>query len=559
MNWLGKLRILDPACGSGNFLYVSLNELHRLEREVIRWGFEHGVKTLEPKVHPRQLLGIELDEYAHQLASVVVWIGHIQNQIRVGVNIGAHEPILEPLDTIECRDAIVDATNDTPQTAEWPETDFIVGNPPFLGNKYMRLRLGNDAVDRIYRAWDGRVPNGADICAYWFEKAREQIADGRTKRAGLLATQSIRGGRSRIVLQRIRESGGILFAVSDRNWSLDGSTVHISMVGFDDGAEAELIRDGEQVDVIYADLTSNNGDVTFARKLPERKGQSFQGVNRVGPFDIPHTIAYQMLKLANPHAKPNSDVVKPFLNGRDVADVSRQRWIIDFGVDTPEAEAALYDAPFHYLEKYVKPARIAQKHPTNRPWWLHQGLAIRMRQAIAGLERFIVTPRVGKFRVFQWVKQPTVPDGALVVFARDDDYFFGVLHSRAHRVWALSTGTQLRERESGFRYTPTTCFETFPFPRPTDEQRQSIADAAKTLVKHRDNWLNPSGTLMEESRDARTLTNLYNTYPRWLANDHARLDAAVNHAYGWTEAPDNLEDNEICERLLQLNLVSQPS
>ena len=162
---LGKIRILDPACGSGNFLYVALNLLHGLEREVITWAIEFGIDPPEPRIHPRQLLGIEIDEYAHQLASVVVWIGHLQNGARVG-NIEDRDPILDPLDNIDCRDAIIDDSGPEPRPADWPEVDFIVGNPPFLGNKRMREEMGDEIVERIYGLWGDNVPNGADLCAY---------------------------------------------------------------------------------------------------------------------------------------------------------------------------------------------------------------------------------------------------------------------------------------------------------------------------------------------------------------------------------------------------------
>ncbi len=148
----------------------------------------------------------------------------------------------------------------------------------------------------------------------------------------------------------------------------------------------------------------------------------------------------------------------------------------------------------------------------------------------------------------------------MIVFARDDDYFFGVLHSRVHEAWARSTGTQLREAESGFRYTPTTCFETFPFPQPTAEQQEAIADAAKELNRLREGWLDPapSGGLpvTDEELKTRTLTNLYNQRPTWLVNAHAALDAAVIAAYGW---PADIDDGEIVSRLLALNLEREPA
>jgi hypothetical protein len=178
-----------------------------------------------------------------------------------------------------------------------------------------------------------------------------------------------------------------------------------------------------------------------------------------------------------------------------------------------------------------------------------------MRQALRQLPRFIATPATAKHRLFVWVPGGTIPDHALVVFARDDDYTFGVLHSRVHELWARGTGTQLREVESGFRYTPTTCFETFPFPQPTDEQRASIAVAAADLDRLREGWLNPPG-LSDAELHARTLTHLYNERPTWLANAHAILNAAVLAAYGW---PPDLPDNEVLARLLELNLSREPA
>ena len=177
-----------------------------------------------------------------------------------------------------------------------------------------------------------------------------------------------------------------------------------------------------------------------------------------------------------------------------------------------------------------------------------------MRAALKGLPQFIATVIHSKHRIFWWVEPPTLPDHALIVFARDDDYTFGVLQSRVHEVWARATGTQLREVESGFRYTPTTCFETFPFPRPTDEQREAIAGAARELVRLRDGWLNPPG-LDPAELSKRTLTNLYNQRPTWLANAHDDLDRAVLAAYGW---PTDLPDEGILERLLALNLAREP-
>ena len=223
-------------------------------------------------------------------------------------------------------------------------------------------------------------------------------------------------------------------------------------------------------------------------------------------------------------------------------------WIIDFG-DMPSEQAALYEAPFEYVNARVKPQRETSRS-TISSWWLHERPRPEMREAVRHLSRLIVTPRVSKHRLFAWIEKETLPDSATIAIARDDDYTFGVLHSRFHELWARGMGTQLREVESGFRYTPTTCFETFPFPEPDEVQRAAIAAAAARLNQLREGWLNlPNATASELKK--RTLTNLYNQRPTWLANDHAALDAAVAAAYGWS---DGLSDVDILERLLALNL-----
>ena len=555
---LGKVRILDPACGSGNFLYVALNLLHGLEREVISWALDFGIDPPEPRVHPRQLLGIEIDEYAHQLASIVVWIGHLQNGARVG-NIEDRDPILDPLDNIDCRDAIIDNTGAKPKPAKWPEVDFVVGNPPFLGNHLMRPKLGDDYVDKLYEAWDDQVPTKGDLCTFWFEQARQQIQHGESKRAGLLATQAIRGINSRLVLKRIKASGDIFFAESDRDWLLDGAAVHISMIGFDDGSEKHKILDGADAERIHANLTARIADLTKAHCLKENLEIAFKGTERRGPFDIPEEMASQMLSVTNPYGRPNGDVIKPFLIARDVTDISRNYWIIDFGVDMDEDEARKYELPFNYVEEHVKPYR-AKRPNLETPWWLFTSAGSLLREAIKPLKRYIATPRHSKHRVYVWVDAATVPDGALVVFARDDDYFMGILQSRVHAVWSLAMGTQVRDRESGFRYTHTTCFETFPFPQPNAQQRDAIADFAETLMTHRDNSLaGPFALDKNMKKQKNTLTNLYNRNPSWLQKDHEDLDRAVFDAYGWPEAPADLDDDTILERLLELNLSRDPA
>jgi hypothetical protein len=398
---IAGLRILDPACGSGNFLYVSLALLKSLEKEVIAFAGLHGA-TLEPRVHPSQLSGIEVNPYAHELASVVIWIGYLQWKARNGIKLDDVEPILQRLEQIKHMDGIL--TPDLKSEPEWPEADVVIGNPPFLGGKRLRRELGDEYVNAVFRVWDGRVRRESDLCCYWFEKARAQIEAGRLKRAGLLATQAIRGGANRNVLKRIKQSGDIFFAIDDREWVLDGAAVQVSMVGFDDGTETRRIllehyetREGEgkghrrktrfrerRPEGINSDL-SVQSDSTVARRLPENSSISFMGDTKVGPFDIPESFARELLAKPNPHGRPNSDVVRPWANGLDVTRRPRRMWIIDFPPGTSEAEASLYEAPFAYIDKWVRPARRTARSgdATGVPWWIHQRPRPEMRRALA--------------------------------------------------------------------------------------------------------------------------------------------------------------------------------
>ncbi len=372
-----------------------------------------------------------------------------------------------------------------------------------------------------------------------FEKARAQIAKGWCKRAGLLATQGIRGGANRDVLRRINETGGIFWAVSDKDWILDGANVHVSLIAFDDGADRTRTLDGQPVATINPNLSAAT-DITQARILQENRGIAFMGDTKVGPFEIPESQAREWLPLRNPHGKPNAEVMRPWANGLEIMRNPQRLWIVDFPPGMTEAEAAQYEAPFEYIRKWVKPFR--EKARAKREWWIHERPRLDMREALAGLPRYLVTPTVSKHRVFSWLEGRILPDHQLIVFARTNDYFFGVLHSRVHELWALRLGTRLETRP---RYTPTTCFETFPFPKPTRLQEQAIAEAARRLDEARRNLLG------DRSDKTRTLTALYNKQPAWLVEAHRVLDTTVFAAYGWDPA---IGDEEILEQLLALNL-----
>jgi len=555
---LSKVRILDPACGSGNFLYVALRRMLDLWKEAYVFAAEHGIPTFLPfQVTPAQLYGLETNVYAHELASVVVWIGYLQWLNDNGIG-WPTEPILKKLDNIQHRDAILAHDADgKPVEPEWPEADFIIGNPPFLGGKCLRTELGDSYVDELFALYAERVPQEADLVTYWFEKARAQIESNRAKRAGLLATQAIRAGASRAVLERVLKAGSIFFAWSNREWTLDGAAIRVSMVGFDNGTESTFRLNGEPAKQINADLTTGI-DLTKALPLPENGLLSFQGPVKVGHFELEPADAANMLSAPlNPNGLPNSEVVVPWINARDLTDRPKGMYIVDFQ-GRSQSESALFEMPFEYVRKHVYPLRLKNRRDRRREnWWQHGERNLGMRKAIKSLKKFITTPRVSKFRFFQFVPLGTLADARVVVIAREDDYFIGVLESSIHSVWSLSTSSRHGDGGGGGRitYNIETCFDAFPFPWPPGHEPkdsplvEAIAEAARELVEKRDAWLNPPDASADELKK-RTLTNLYNARPAWLADSHRKLDEAVFAAYGW---PSTLTDAELLERLLALN------
>ncbi len=585
---LRNFTILDPACGSGNFLYLALHALkdieHRVQLEAEALGLERGF----PAVGPANVRGIELNAYAAELARVSVWIGEIQWMRRNGFS-NADNPILDPLDTIECRDAILAPDGSEPV---WPEADVVVGNPPFLGGKLLIGGLGEDYVSRMFAAWQSRVPPEADLVCYWFVKAGEQVASGKATRVGLVATNSIRGGANRRALQATTDGRPIFDAWSDEPWVIDGAAVRVSLVcfsGTNDEHRPETRINGEPADEIHSDLTAKHGgvgiDLTTAKRIPANSGVAFMGDTKGGPFDIPGDLAREWLRLpANPNGRPNADVLKPWVNGMDLTRRPADKWIVDFRWSMTEADAALYEAPFAHVKEHVWPMRQRNRREAYRVnWWRHVEPRQGMWKALQGLQRFIATPCVAKYRLFDWFQAGVCPDHALIVFARDDDVTFGILHSRFHEVWSLRLGTWLGKGNDP-RYTPTTTFETFPFPEGlspdipaadyADAPRAiAIADAARHLVGLRDRWLNPPEWVNRVAepvpnyperpvpRDnaaakevkTRTLTNLYNARPQWLDDAHAALDAAVATAYGWGAG---ISEDKVLQELLELNRLA---
>ena len=582
--FLEKLRaftVLDPACGSGNFLYLALHALKDLEHRVQLEAESLGLQRAFPAVSPANVKGVEINPFAAELARVSVWIGEIQWMRRNGFS-GARDPILDPLDTIECRDAILNPDGTEPV---WPAADVVIGNPPFLGGTILRRSMGDYYFESLRHRYGARIDGDADLVCYWFDKAARSVANGKLARAGLVATNSIRGGRSRAVLDHIVGNSLIFNALSDEPWVVDGAAVRVSLVCFcTQDASLPIELDGKPVSRINADLTSETADLTLAVKLPRNRKVAFMGDKKNGPFDISGELARAWLLLpANPNGRPNADVLRPWVNGMDLTRRPSGKWIIDFGFEMGESESALYEIPFAHIAVHVKPMRLSGRNKRRAEFWYrHATPGPETWQRLNGLSRFIVTPRVAKYRLFIWCDVRVCPDCQLIVIPRDDDTTLGILHSRFHESWSLRLCTWLGQGNDP-RYTPTTTFQTFPFPQglspdipaadyASDPRAIAIADAARRLVGLRDRWLNPPEWVewVDEPvpgypkrpvpRDEaaakglkkRTLTNLYNARPQWLADAHAALDAAVATAYGWD--PDISEEDALGE-LLALNLA----
>lgn len=579
---LDQVRVLDPACGSGNFLYLVMQALKDLERRAVVEAHEIGLGLRVIHCGPQNVKGIEINTYAAELARTAIWIGNIQWERRNGYE-ARKEPVLEDLQAIECRDALVQRKEDgTLEEALWPPAEFIVGNPPFLGGQMVRSGLGEAYVRTLFAIYLDRVASGADLVVYWFEKARAQVVLGLADRVGLVATNSIRGGSNRRVLERVLTQARIFEAWSDEPWVVEGAAVRVSIVCFGNGNDPARL-DGAVIGKIGPDLSNGASDLTQARQIAENASVAFQGPVLVGEFDIAGAIARSWLQAAlNPNGQPNSKVLRPLRNGRDINSRSRDMWVIDFHRMTQE-QAALFEAPFEHVKAQVKPFREKSADRGRRQfWWRHGRTGDAYRSAIFGMARYIGGSQVSKHRVFAWLPTIVWPHQTVIAIARDDDVTFGILHSRFHEAWSLRLGTWLGVGNDP-RYTPTTTFETFPFPEgltpnipakdgDTDSRAHAIASAAKQLDELRNAWLNPADLIdivpevvpgypdriLPKDDEAaailkkRTLTNLYNQRPQWLADAHRDLDAAVAVAYGW---PADISEEDALARLLELNLA----
>jgi N-6 DNA Methylase len=537
---LAEFVVLDPACGSGNFLYVAYRELRALEKQLAdierklrrAAGLREEARTGLFRL--ANLRGIETEPFAVKLARVTLWMGHA---------LAVHELSLEEtvlpladLSGIQLADAL---------KIEWPEADAVVGNPPYHGSQRVRRELGDAYADWLKEKFGIGLK---DYAVYWFRKAHERL--GPDGRAGLVATNSISQGRGRKEsLEWIVMHGGVIVnAISSKDWSGEAA-VDVSIVNWIKNpleSPDRFVLDGKEVDGISPALRSVGSDVSSARGLARNRGLAFQGPIPAGNgFVLDPTAAAALLRRTD---ADYGRVVRPYLVGDDITNDPAQqptRWIIDFG-QMPIEEARNWPAALDVVQRLVKPARAKNNRRLYREkWWIFAEPRPGMRHALEPLPRFVAGIAQGKRIHFCWCEPEWCPSNLTNVFAIEDDYRMGVLLSSIHHEWARAQSSTLEDR---FRYTPTSAFETFPFPpSPSDLDRERIADLSREIIALR------KGICAERNIG---LTRLYNELEDGAYADlsrlHASLDRAVADAYGWPAAASG-DTDESNRRLLALN------
>jgi hypothetical protein len=537
---LCRFRVLDPACGCGNFLYVAYRELRGLENQLkdrIRTLASSSGQPAPPGPWPyyplTNLYGFDTENVAVLISRVTLWMGHRQMIERHGE--AENQLPLVDLEGIRRADALREP---------WPEVDCIVGNPPFLGSQHLRGHFGDDYVTWLEDAFEVGVK---DYCVYWFRLAQQHLRPGQ--RAGLVGTNSVSQNRARSAsLAYITGNVGVITdAVSSQKWPGE-SKVHVSLVNWvkDPGSPPDAFTlDGAPVSGVDAALHDAAAGEWQPAKLPANAGRCFQGPIPVGDgFIIPEAEARKLLAREEVNY---ADIVRPYLTGDDIAEAIDQgprRWVIDFG-EMPLERAQRYRAALTIVRARVKPKRDENHRKARRErWWQFGEKAVGMRQAIGGRPRWIASTAFGKRFLLSWQQPWTCPSGKIYVFAFDDDYSMGVLQSRAHVAWAWERGGTLK---ADLSYTPTTVFQTFPWPNPTETQRERVAEASRLLLDRR-------ATICKDQQIG--LTELYNATDEGaytdLAKLHRQLDEAAAACYSWPTSTAQ-HDAELVPRLRSLN------
>ena len=644
---LCDVRVLDPACGSGNFLYVTLEHMKRLEGEVLNLLGDLGqtgmLDTEGLTVDPHQFLGMEINPRAARIAEMVLWIGYLQWHFRTHGKVNPPEPVLRDFHNIEHRDALIaydavellrDETGKpiirwdgittkcspitgeqvpdesaqveqyiyrNPRKAEWPQAEYIVGNPPFIGASTMRRALGDGYVDAVRATWK-EVPESADFVMHWWHIAAEAVRAGSARQFGFITTNSIKQTFNRRVVQAQLEAKNPLslaFAIPDHPWvdSADGAQVRIAMtVGskntpgrlltsteeISSGVEELTVQLAERSGVIHSDLKVG-ANLAKASAIKSNMGLCYRGAQPIGMGFLVTPEEADALGF-NREAKVR-ERIRPYRNGRDIMDRPRGVMIIDlFGMTADEAQRQV-PTLYQWVLDRVKPERDHNKRDTYRVnWWIFGEPVPATRRSLIGLNRYIVTTMTAKHRLFSFLETSILPDQKLVTVGTQDALMLGVLSSRLHALWALATGGNLGVGNDPV-YAKGRSFDTYPFPDTTPEQQVQIRDLAERLDAHRKR--------QQAQHQELTLTGMYNVLEKLRAGEplsakdktiheqglvsllrelHDELDRAVFAAYGWddlaaqlvgkpgatTPLPDKTEvqaeaEEELLRRLVALN------
>jgi len=620
---LAQTKVLDPACGTGNFLYVAMARMKELEGEVVALLEELGdtqyvVELTGHTITPENFLGIEINPRAAAIAQLVLWIGYLQWHFRVnGTGRPPPEPILRDVKTIENRDALIEwddrvlecdehgapvtiwdgisfkthpvtgklVPDETgrlevyryikPRATHWPKADFIVGNPPFIGNKRMRERLGDGYSEAVRKAFP-KVGESVDFVMYWWAIAAAKVGEGSTRRFGFITTNSITQTFNRSVTEAAPAK--LLFAIPDHPWvdGTDGADVRIAMTcGGSTGvplqqsvAQEGLIEDGYGERWVILNSTSGNPinsdlscgiDTSSTAYLKSNQDLSHQGVTLVGKG---FRLEKSDLGMKDFAPAREAGVIRPYIIGRDLTGEREDRLVIDAFGFSEERLRKEYPEIYQLLLQRVKPERDQNKRASYRDkWWIYAEPRSEMRKAALGLQRYIATCRTAKHRLFSFEDIDTLPDAKVIFIGLSDSYDLAILSSHIHTHWALRTGAFLEDRPN---YNHSDCFGKFPFPadvpEPLKARIRAEAEALdavrkRVLAAHDDLTLTKLYNLLEALKAGRALTEAErDVHDRGLVTlirqHHDAIDAAVSEAYGW---PETLDDEAIIARLVALN------
>ncbi|MBA3647411.1 MAG: class I SAM-dependent DNA methyltransferase [Chitinophagales bacterium] len=567
LNALRQFKVLDPACGSGNFLFVAFREMKIIEKRLLTLIRAQSVKLAEgnrfkkflmenPFVSTKQFFGIDTNEYAVELAKVTLMVAKELSLLDTGEAYDRERAL--PLDNLDlnilCADALF---------TQWPETDAIIGNPPFQSKNKMQQEFGAEYMNKLRAAYT-EVPGRADFCVYWFYKAHRQLKENSF--AGLVGTNTIRQNYSREgSLDYITHNGGeIIEAVSSKKWSGEAA-VHVSLAcwkkgKFDRVKTLYTSENGEELlphrlSYINSSLSLQT-DVTAAKVLECNKHpkKCFQGQTHGHEGFL--LSMKDGLKMLQKHSE-YSVVLKPFLIGDElVGTVFSQpgRFVMDFSTLDNIIEVQQYKELFKIINEKVYPAILKKAELEKNgkiklngmiehleTWWKLWRSRQEMLGEINSFGRYIACSRVSKRKIFEFISPEIHPNDALTTFVFNDDYSFGIISSEHHWRWWLERCSTMR---GDFRYTTTTVWDTFPFPQhPTQKQVEQVTKAAVELRAYRNKMIEQYRLTLRE-----LYTSLETPGKNPLKNLHAALDEAVMNAYGFSSEKD------ILEQLLELNL-----